>query len=118
MGILFFIYRLKYLSLLIILFPLQSSAQSGSLYLTNFTGNEWQDNQNWSVVQDDLNNMILANRRGIIVYSGDERHRVQCPAMPYKLKKDTTTKKIYVGSKNRFGYLKRNSKDKVIWQNK
>ena len=117
MRILFFISKLKYLSLLIILLPLQSSAQSGSLYLTNFTGNEWEENQNWSIVQDDLNNMVLANRRGIIVYSGDERQLVQCPSMAYTLSKDNETDKIYVGSKNRFGYIKRNTKGTYRYNN-
>ena len=110
-------YNLKYLLILTILFPLQGSAQSGSLYLTNFTGNEWQENQNWSIVQDDLNNIILANRRGIIIYSGDELHRVQCPSMPYTLNKDKETDKIYVSSKNRFGYLKRNPKGAYKYNN-
>ena len=102
--------KLHFLWLLIFLFPLQLLAQSGSLYLTNFTSQEWQDNQNWDIVQDSLHNMILANRRGITVYSGDERHRIQCPSVPYTLEKDEETNTIYAGCKNQFGYLKRNPK--------
>ncbi|MFO8234608.1 MAG: SpoIIE family protein phosphatase [Bacteroidales bacterium] len=101
------VYKFKFLPVLFLLFPLQLSAQSGSLYLTHFTDQEWQQGRNWSVVQDNLNNMIFANRRGIIVYSADERHRVQSPSMPYTLEKDEKTNKIYVGSKNQFGYLQR-----------
>ena len=84
---------------------LLTMGQSGSLYLTHFKGPKWKDDKNWSIVQDQRNNMIFANRKGIIVYSGNEKNYVKTPSMPYLLKKDTTTNTIYVACKRHFGYL-------------
>ncbi|MFP4525741.1 MAG: SpoIIE family protein phosphatase [Bacteroidales bacterium] len=89
------------------IFSLQSTAQTGSPYLTHYTDQQWQQNKNWSITQDHHNNMILANRKGIIVFSENKRSYIQTPSMPFFLKRDDKTDTVYVACRKRFGYLQK-----------
>ncbi|MFP3860954.1 MAG: hypothetical protein ACLFUW_09040, partial [Bacteroidales bacterium] len=89
------------------IFSLQSTAQTGSPYLTHYTDQQWQQNKNWSITQDHHNNMILANRKGIIVFSENKRSYIQTPSMPFFLKRDDKTDSVYVACRKRFGYLQK-----------
>ena len=46
-------------------------SQEGSSYITNFNLSETvYSNQNWSIVQDNDEVMLFANRRGVLTYDG------------------------------------------------
>jgi len=84
-----------------------SVAQEGNYYITNFTPSNYGANdQNWSVIQDSLGRIIVANLSSFIVYDG--KHWRNDTILGNKscvsLAKDENGK-IYIGGGGEFGYL-------------
>jgi serine phosphatase RsbU (regulator of sigma subunit) len=83
-----------------------NSLNAGSPYLINFLLEGISDKQIWSIEQDTNGVMLFANRRGIITFDGVDWKYVKTPSVPYKIKREPTTNKIFVGCNNGIGYLK------------
>lgn len=88
----------------------QLSAQEGSLFLTNLESSENQKYNTWSITQDKYNNMLFANRKGIMRYDGEKWSLIKTPSMPYELYKEPKTQRVFVGCNQDYGYLKRDEK--------
>src|SRR6056297_2913288 len=104
---------MKYKNLFFFLFFIlwnQLNAQEGSLFLTNFESAESQTYNTWFITQDKYNNMLFANRKGIMRYDGEKWSLIKTPSMPYKLYKEPKTQRVFVGCTQDYGYLKRGEK--------
>lgn len=93
-------------SILFIL-PVQVKAQEGSPLLTHFRHDREVENQNWAICQDTLKLMYFANRKGILVFDGEEWIPVRLPVTPFTMKSNPSDKRIYIGAENSYGYLEK-----------
>lgn len=90
---------------------LNSCAQEGSSYITNFNLSESiYSNQNWAIVQDNDEVMLFANRRGILTYDGASWNEIGLPDIIFSMIADPLKNRIYVGCRNSFGYLGKDEK--------
>lgn len=87
-------------------------AQKGDLFIYNYkVPFKNIDNYNFSAVQGTNNLMYFANRKGILAYDGKNWEIINTKYTPYTLEVDKkVTKRVYVGCRNSFGYLKTNKK--------
>jgi len=100
--------------LLIVLLFIQNLifAQEGYIYLTNYEINEaYADSKIRSIAFDNNSSVLLANRKGVAVFTGTSWRRVQnIPANVLSIKADSSARLIYTGLKDEFGYISRNEK--------
>jgi serine phosphatase RsbU (regulator of sigma subunit) len=97
--------------LFIILFPfLESFAQQGTPYITNYKESKEIETQNWSISQNQKNIMLFANRKGIISYDGKTWNLIKMPYIPFAIKRNPIDNKVYVGANNNYGYLEEDAK--------
>ena len=86
-------------------------SQEGSSYITNFNLSETvYSNQNWSIVQDNDEVMLFANRRGVLTYDGAFWKEVSLPDIIFTMTADPQKSRIYAGCRNGFGYLSKDEK--------
>lgn len=90
-------------------------AQEGNFYITNFTPSAYGANdQNWSVTQDSLGRVFVANLAGVMMYDGKYWKNIQLDDYKEAIslaKADDGT--IYVGGGGEFGYLSFTDSGKV-----
>ena len=88
-----------------------SLAQEGSSYITNFNLSETvYSNQNWAIVQDNDEVMLFANRRGVLTYDGASWNEISLPDIIFSMVADPQKGRIYAGCRNGFGYLSEDEK--------
>jgi len=96
-------------SLIILLLLLLGSqlihSQQGFPLLTHFTESREGENQSWAIAQDNDNIMLFANRRGILIFDGQEWLQAPVPVVPYAMKRYGDT--IYIGGEDNFGVLRK-----------
>ncbi len=86
-------------------------SQEGSSYITNFNLSETvYSNQNWSIVQDNDEVMLFANRRGVLTYDGAYWKEISLPDIIFTMAADPQKSRIYAGCRNGFGYLSKDEK--------
>lgn len=85
-------------------------AQNGTPYITHYKEIREIENQNWSICQDKENNMLFANRRGIIIFDGSNWDIIKLPYIPFVVRKNPFNDIVYVGTNNNYGYLQKDSK--------
>ncbi|MGZ3903728.1 MAG: SpoIIE family protein phosphatase [Bacteroidia bacterium] len=90
-------------------------AQEGNFYITNFTPSAYGANdQNWSITQDSLGRVFVANLSGVMMYDGKYWKIIQLDddkeAISLAKAKNGT---IYVGGGGDFGYIAFNDSGKV-----
>ncbi|MBI4645828.1 MAG: hypothetical protein HY738_04295, partial [Bacteroidia bacterium] len=94
----------------LIFFSNYSSSQyfeTGYPYINNIPPSEYgYESQNFSIVQDNLGILFIANLNGVIEYDGTSWNLIKVPGA-YSLAAGTDGI-IYVGGYNEFGYLNRN----------
>jgi len=78
----------------------------GIPYFSFFSSNNFASKDIFSIIEDEKGQILLANRRGIIIYDAKTYNLITTPGMPVKLAKDPITKEIYVACNNSFGKLK------------
>ncbi|HBE40879.1 MAG TPA: hypothetical protein DDW27_06675 [Bacteroidales bacterium] len=83
------------------------NAQQGSPLLTHFTESRNIENQSWAICQDENHVMFFANRKGILMFDGEEWATIRIPAIPYSMQRNPFDGKIYVGGNNKLGYIER-----------
>lgn len=85
-------------------------AQNGTPYITHYKEIREIENQNWSICQDKENNMLFANRRGIIIFDGSHWDIIKLPYIPFVVRKNPFNDIVYVGTNNNYGYLQKDNK--------
>ncbi len=87
----------------------KTSAQEGIPFISNYNLPAGYNSQNRAIVQDDQGTMLFANRRGILTHDGSEWKNLDIDIVPYALAMDTVSGRIYVGSKNSYGYIEKDA---------
>jgi serine phosphatase RsbU (regulator of sigma subunit) len=87
-----------------------SWAQEGAPLLSQYKESSEIENQSWGICQDENNMMMFANRRGILTFDGQAWNFIRIPVIPYSIRYNRNDKRVYVGSENNYGYLKRDEK--------
>ena len=85
-------------------------AQTGTPLIANFKESEQIENQNWAVCQNDQNEMLFANPRGLLSFDGQSWKIINTPIIPFALAKNPYDELVYFGGNADFGYLNRDSK--------
>ena len=89
------------------LLALISLSQEGNFYITNFTPSAYgASDQNWSVTQDSLGRVFVANLNGVMMYDGKYWKIIALDGdreATSLAKADNGT--IYVGASGEFGFL-------------
>ncbi len=79
---------------------------SGGLpYYSYFTNKDFVEKEFFGIVQDTLGNIIVTNRRGIIVFDSKDYFFVFTSGMPENIKVSEFSGRIYVACNNSLGYL-------------
>jgi serine phosphatase RsbU (regulator of sigma subunit)/ligand-binding sensor domain-containing protein len=100
-----------YISLFLLLLIIgKSFGQNGTPFITHFKEIKEIETQNWSICQDSDNNMLFANRRGIIVFDGSQWDIIRLPYIPFVIRKNPKNNIVYVGTNNNYGYLEKDKK--------
>ena len=85
-------------------------AQNGTPYITHFKESKEIETQNWASCQDSENNMLFANRRGLLIFDGQQWEILHLPYIPIAIKKNPKNNIVYVGAIDNYGYLKKDEK--------
>jgi serine phosphatase RsbU (regulator of sigma subunit)/ligand-binding sensor domain-containing protein len=99
----------KFLSVCIFIFlAIVGFAQDGNYYITNFPSSTYSaSSQNWSIAQDSLKRIFVANQSGILMYDGETW--ITIPLLDGKnatsVASSTDKKTIYAGGNGEFGYI-------------
>ncbi|MGZ4068541.1 MAG: hypothetical protein ACXVPE_17640, partial [Bacteroidia bacterium] len=107
--------RKLFLTYLFILSGLLAFSQEGNFYITNFTPSTYGANdQNWSVTQDSLGRVFVANLAGVMMYDGKYWKVIQLDnekeAISLAKAQNGT---IYVGGGGEFGFISFSSDGKI-----
>ena len=92
----------------ILIFSIQ--AQEGALLLTHYKESRNIEDQSWAICQDEHSVMMFANRRGIMTFDGVKWDFIRMPAVPYSIRNNRQTGKVYAGCNNNYGYLDKDEK--------
>lgn len=96
-----------------IVFILSSSylfSQEGTPFITHFKECKEIETQNWAISQDEQNIMLLANRKGILTFDGQNWNIHKLSFIPFTINKSPFDQRVYVGANNNYGYLSKDSK--------
>jgi hypothetical protein len=101
-----------------IFFALQSNiyAQKGYPYISPFSFDEAINNDNFDLVQDNNQNILIANRKGILTFDSRNWDLLPLTFFPVVLTKSIVDGTIYVGCRNGFGYLKQDDNGKYNYE--
>ena len=77
----------------------------GNPYITNYDL-EINNQQIWSICQDNSDQMIFAHRRGLTIFNGSSIEEIILPAIPISLETLPEHNLILIGCDNQFGYIK------------
>lgn len=102
-----------------ILCGLLAISQESNFYITNFTPASYgTSDQNWSVTQDSLGRIYVANLSGVMFYDGEYwkvitigKANNQCISLA-----KSADETIFVGSNGEFGYLDFSDNDSVLYK--
>jgi len=80
----------------------------GNPYITNY--NPGINNQQiWSICQDNYDQMIFAHRQGLTIFNGNSWEQIKLPAIPIALKNLPEHNIILIGCDNQFGYIRQDN---------
>ncbi|MBN2663287.1 MAG: SpoIIE family protein phosphatase, partial [Bacteroidales bacterium] len=82
-----------------------SEIGKGVPFFSFFSSDEFASKEIFSMIEDGYGQILMANRRGIIVYDANSYSFVATPGMPVELAEDPFTKILYVACNNSFGTL-------------
>jgi len=74
--------------------------QEGIPFSSHFYPENEAYSENISICNDDVGNIVLANRKGIIVFDGYEWNLVTMHDIPTVVKYNSNNKKVYIGGRN------------------
>ena len=92
----------------VFLYPLHS--QTGYPFMSHFSFNEDIDYDNFDFTQDNYRNILIANRRGIVIFDSRNWQLIPVSEFPTAIINDPQTEKVFVGTKQGFGFAMRNNK--------
>lgn len=92
-------------------------AQEGYPFISGYSFNRVIDRDNFDMVQDRFQNLILANRKGIIVFNSRDWQLVPLQSFPVTLENDPYSGDVYAGCINGYGKLEKGSDGlyRFIW---
>lgn len=85
-------------------------SQNGTPFITHYKESKEIETQNWAICQDNENNLLFANRRGILLFDGQQWEMLHLPFIPFAIRKNPHDNIVYVGANNNYGYLKKDEK--------
>ena len=101
----------RFISLIVLSFVLSAvEGQRGAPLLTHFAESRNIENQSWAICQDENGIMLFANRKGIIIFDGQDWATVRIQTIPYAMQKNPDNGKIFIGGDNSYGYLEKDPK--------
>ncbi|MGP8214464.1 MAG: SpoIIE family protein phosphatase [Bacteroidia bacterium] len=83
-------------------------AQDGNYYITNFSASTYgASTQNWSITQDSLKRIFIADNSGVLLYDGEAWTTVALRdgKNAYSVASSTDKKTIYAAGDGEFGYI-------------
>lgn len=83
-------------------------SQEGSPFITNFSSNDESMNENYSLCLDKNGVLLIANRKGILIYDASDWSIVKTTELPLIVSPDPEGELIFTGLRNGIGYLKKN----------
>lgn len=81
------------------------TAQEGYPFMSNFSLIENIDHENFDLIQDNHNNILFANRKGVLLFNSRSWDLVPMLYHPLCFEKSDLNERIYLGCRNGFGYL-------------
>lgn len=84
-----------------------SEIEQGIPFFSFFSSDEFASKEIFSMIEDEDGQILMTNRRGIIIYDANSYNFISTPGMPVELAKDPFTKKLYVACNNSFGTLEK-----------
>lgn len=91
-------------------------AQKGYPFVSPFSFGEAIDNDNFDLLQDNNQNILIANRKGILTFDSRKWDLLPLPYYPVVLKKSTPEGIIYIGCRNGFGSLELDATGKYSYK--
>ncbi|NJO92156.1 MAG: hypothetical protein HC831_26705, partial [Chloroflexia bacterium] len=85
-------------------------ANLGNPYITNYNNSGINNQQIWSICQDNFGQMIFAHRQGLTIFNGNKWELLRLPAIPISLKKLPEKDIILIGCDEQFGFVKKDDK--------
>ncbi len=85
-------------------------ANQGNPYITNYKNSGINNQQIWSICQDNYGQMIFAHRQGLTIFNGNKWELIRLPSIPISLKKLPERDIILIGCDDQFGFVKKNDK--------
>jgi serine phosphatase RsbU (regulator of sigma subunit)/ligand-binding sensor domain-containing protein len=101
-------FKLTVAAIMFAAIPLVLPAQEGSPFLTNFSPDDESLTENYSLCLDLNGQLVIANRKGVIIYDGNEWKIEKTPELPLAVALSPGEKDILVGCRNAIGYLNKN----------
>lgn len=105
----------KFLILCFLLLPITLMSQEGTPFITHYEGSRGRDIQNWAICQDGQGVMYFANRHGLLSYDGYRWENIRLPNSPMTVALDHKSEKLFIGAFNNFGYLEKDSKGTMVY---
>jgi len=91
-------------------------SQSGNFYLSHYQPTiDNVDNQTYAITQDTLGIMYAANRKGVLKFNGSHWELINTPFSVYSLDIQKNKNVLFIGGKNDFGYILRQSTGKEVY---
>ena len=90
-----------------LILPEFTLGQKGYPFISDYSFNEVIDRDNFDIIEDDSHNILLANRKGIIIFDSRQWELIPLKNFPLCLEKDPENGRIFVGCKQGFGQLQK-----------
>ena len=104
------------LSFVFLIVPAVSYAQKGFPFVAPFSFDESIESENFDIVQDNNQNILIANRKGILTFDSRVWDLLPLPYFPSVLTKSTADGTVYAGCRNGFGLLELDVTGKYIYR--
>jgi serine phosphatase RsbU (regulator of sigma subunit) len=101
---------------LILLFQANIFAQKGYPYISPFSFDESIENDNFDILQDNNNNILIANRKGLLTFDSRNWELLPLQYFPVVLSKSPSDGAIYAGCRNGFGSLSKDVNGDYIYE--
>jgi serine phosphatase RsbU (regulator of sigma subunit) len=91
-------------------------AQKGYPFISAFTFHESIETDNFSLIQDNYQNILIANRKGVLTFDSRTWYLLPLPYFPVILAKSPSDGTLYAGCRNGFGRLEQDETGKYQYK--
>ncbi len=103
--------------IIFLLVSFRISAQKGYPFISHFSFNEVIDYDNYDITEDNHNNILTANRKGILVFDSRNWELIPVDGFPVIIKNDPVSELVFAGTRQGFGFVSRNEKGQYTYRN-